>query len=102
MSAAVAHEVANTAAGRAGLFAAFLGCNPIAELLAPYHALPASRVSTPMLLTGKTFFPHLIHRATFHAGLVARGVRRNRGDDGHRVPWLPMFNPGRYGAADGD
>jgi MFS family permease len=50
------------------LFAAFLGYNPIAELLAPTGILvhlPASHVA---LLTGKHFFPQLIS-GPFHHGL---------------------------------
>jgi MFS family permease len=51
------------------LFAAFLGFNPLAELLGPsgvLHTLPASNAAT---LTGKQFFPHLIS-GPFHHGLV--------------------------------
>ncbi len=51
------------------LFAAFLGYNPIASLLAPsgvLNTLPANNVAT---LTGKNFFPNLIS-APFHSGLV--------------------------------
>jgi MFS family permease len=51
------------------LFAAFLGYNPIAQLLGPTGALdhlPAANVAT---LTGKEFFPQLIS-APFHHGLV--------------------------------
>ncbi len=51
------------------LFAAFLGFNPMAQLLGPTGALdslPAHNVST---LTGKQFFPHLIS-GPFHHGLV--------------------------------
>lgn len=51
------------------LFAAFLGYNPVRQLLAPAGALnrlPASHVS---VLTGKTFFPQLIAQP-FHHGLV--------------------------------
>ena len=53
----------------ASLFAAFLGYNPIRELLAPTGVLshlPASHVA---LLTGKAFFPTLISEP-FHHGLV--------------------------------
>jgi MFS family permease len=53
----------------ASLFAAFLGYNPIRQLLGPTGVLshlPASHVA---LLTGKTFFPQLIS-APFHHGLV--------------------------------
>jgi MFS family permease len=51
------------------LFAAFLGYNPVKELLGPTGALrhlPASHVAT---LTGKAFFPGLISQP-FHHGLV--------------------------------
>lgn len=51
------------------LFAAFLGYNPIAELLGPsgvLDSLPPANVST---LTGTDFFPHLIS-GPFHSGLV--------------------------------
>jgi hypothetical protein len=50
------------------LFAAFLGYNPIAELLAPSGALHQPGVNSAML-TGKEFFPHLIS-GPFHSGLV--------------------------------
>ena len=51
------------------VFAAMLGYNPVANLLAPsglLHTLPAANVAT---LTGKTFFPQLIS-APFHHGLT--------------------------------
>jgi MFS family permease len=51
------------------LFAAFLGYNPVKELLGPagvLNHLPASHVA---VLTGKTFFPQLISQP-FHHGLV--------------------------------
>ena len=51
------------------LFAAFLGYNPIKELLGPtgiLNHLPAANVA---VLTGKQFFPHLIS-GPFHHGLV--------------------------------
>src|SRR5262249_61102837 len=50
------------------LFAAFLGYNPVAQLLGPTGVLahlPASHVA---VLTGKQFFPQLIS-APFHHGL---------------------------------
>jgi MFS family permease len=67
VSAGVAHEVANLPPV-GSLFAAFLGYNPIAELLEPYHALHQPGVDAETL-TGQTFFPHLIAEP-FHAGLV--------------------------------
>ena len=51
------------------LFAAFLGYNPVKELLGPtgvLQHLPASHVA---VLTGRTFFPQLISQP-FHHGLV--------------------------------
>ncbi len=51
------------------LFAAFLGYNPIGELLGPSGALAGTRASTPTCCTGKTFFPQLITEP-FHSGLT--------------------------------
>jgi MFS family permease len=50
------------------LFAAFLGYNPIQQLLGPHvlAALPAANAAT---LTGRDFFPHLI-AGPFHTGLI--------------------------------
>ncbi|MEU9080222.1 MFS transporter [Kitasatospora sp. NPDC048538] len=50
------------------LFAAFLGCNPVRELLGPdlLGHLPAANAQT---LTGRQFFPQLI-AGPFHDGLV--------------------------------
>ncbi|MEV4756733.1 MFS transporter [Micromonospora sp. NPDC049559] len=50
------------------LFAAFLGYNPIQQLLGPaiLNTLPAANAHT---LTGREFFPHLIS-VPFHDGLV--------------------------------
>jgi len=50
------------------LFAAFLGYNPIQQLLGPHvlGALPAHNAAT---LTGRQFFPHLIS-GPFHDGLI--------------------------------
>jgi MFS family permease len=53
----------------ATLFAAFLGYNPLAELLGPtgvLQHLPAANAAT---LTGKEFFPSLIS-GPFHSGLI--------------------------------
>jgi MFS family permease len=95
VSAAVAHEVANTPPV-GSLFAAFLGYNPIAELLAPHDTLQQTGVNAEVL-TGKTFFPHLITEP-FHTGLVvvfvAAAVMMLVG------ALASMFNPGRYGASD--
>ncbi len=74
------------------LFAAFLGYNPIAELLAPSRALQQPGVNAEHL-TGKTFFPDLIS-GPFHSGLVVVFVAA-------AVMMLigvvaSVFNPGRY------
>ena len=50
------------------LFAAFLGYNPIGELLGPSGALHQPGVNAEVL-TGKTFFPQLITEP-FHSGLT--------------------------------
>jgi MFS family permease len=96
VSAAVAHDVANLPPV-GSLFAAFLGFNPIAELLAPSGALQQSGVNADVL-TGKTFFPHLITQP-FHSGLVvvfaAAAVMMVLG------LIASMFNPGRYADAPG-
>jgi MFS family permease len=51
------------------LFAAFLGYNPIAQLLGP-HALHALSAHDQAVVTGPAFFPHLIS-APFQSGLHA-------------------------------
>ncbi|WP_431235681.1 MFS transporter [Mycolicibacterium psychrotolerans] len=95
VSASVAHEVANLPPV-GSLFAAFLGYNPIGELLAPYNALHQPGVNTEVL-TGQTFFPNLITEP-FHSGLVvvfgAAALMMVIG------AIASMFNPGRYGAAE--
>ena len=97
MSASVAHDVANLPPV-GSLFAAFLGYNPIAELLAPSHALQQPGVNADHL-TGKTFFPDLIS-GPFHTGLVvvfvAAAVMMLIG------ALASMFNPGRYAEVDED
>jgi MFS family permease len=50
------------------LFAAFLGFNPIQQLVGP-HVLGALPAANANVLTGKQFFPHLIS-GPFHQGLV--------------------------------
>ena len=64
---AVAHQVAGTPPV-ASLFAAFLGYNPMGELIPAdvLHALPPANAA---MLTGKTFFPGLMS-APFKHGLV--------------------------------
>jgi MFS family permease len=67
----VAPDIARDVAGLppvGSLFAAFLGYNPIAELLGPSGALQQPNVNAKVL-TGKEFFPDLIS-APFHSGLV--------------------------------
>jgi hypothetical protein len=89
--ASVAHDVAGLPPV-GSLFAAFLGYNPIAELLAPSHALQQPGVNADVL-TGTTFFPDLIS-GPFHAGLVvvfiAAAVMMIIG------AFASLLNPGRY------
>ncbi|MGU3436182.1 MFS transporter [Actinomycetes bacterium M1A6_2h] len=64
-------DVANTVAGLppvGSLFAAFLGFNPIQELLGPTGVLGQAGVNADVL-TGQSFFPDLIS-GPFHSGLV--------------------------------
>lgn len=91
VSATVAHEVANLPPV-GSLFAAFLGYNPMAELLEPYHALQQPGVNSGVL-TGQTFFPHLIIEP-FHAGLVVVFVAAAAMMVVGMV--ASLFNPGRY------
>lgn len=96
VSSDVAHQVANLPPV-GSLFAAFLGYNPIAELLGPSGALDAPGVDASVL-TGKTFFPQLI-TGPFHTGLtvvfIAAAVMMLIG------AVASMFNPGRYADAPG-
>jgi MFS family permease len=96
VSAGVANDVANLPPV-GSLFAAFLGYNPIAELLTPSGALHQPGVNTDVL-TGKTFFPHLITEP-FHSGLtvvfIAAAVMMVIG------LIASLFNPGRYADAPG-
>jgi MFS family permease len=71
----IAHGVSNADATRishlppvATLFASFLGYNPVATLLGPHvlNGLPAGQAQ---VLTGRSFFPHLIS-SPFHTALV--------------------------------
>ena len=94
--ASVAHDVANLPPV-GSLFAAFLGFNPIEQLLAPSGALQQPGVNADVL-TGKTFFPQLITEP-FHSGLVvvfiAAAVMMVLG------LVASIFNPGRYADAPG-
>jgi MFS family permease len=96
VSSDVAHQVANLPPV-GSLFAAFLGYNPIAELLGPSGALDAPGVDASVL-TGKTFFPQLITEP-FHTGLtvvfIAAAVMMLIG------AVASLFNPGRYADAPG-
>ncbi|WKG04356.1 MFS transporter [Mycolicibacterium sp. HK-90] len=96
VSSAVAHDVANLPPV-GSLFAAFLGYNPIAELLAPSHALQQPGVDADVL-TGQEFFPRLITEP-FHAGLtvvfLAAAAMMLIG------AVASMFNAGRYGTEPG-
>jgi MFS family permease len=69
-----AHGVAASAANSAShtppvsvLFAAFLGYNPVEHLLGP-HVLATLSASSRAVVTGRSFFPHLIS-SPFSAGL---------------------------------
>jgi hypothetical protein len=88
---ALAEQVA-TAPPVGSLFAAFLGYNPMAELLAPVGGLGQPGVNADVL-TGTTFFPNLIS-GPFHAGLVvvfgAAALTMVIG------AIASVFNPGRY------
>lgn len=79
------------------LFAAFLGYNPIAELLDPVGGLQQPGVNAEVL-TGTTFFPQLI-TGPFHAGLAvvfgAAAVMMVLG------AIASVLNPGRYAGAAG-
>ncbi len=66
VGAATAHRVAHLPPVSI-LFAAFLGYNPIQQLLGP-HVVAALSVHNRMVLTGRSFFPHLIS-APFRDGL---------------------------------
>ena len=89
--ATMAHQVASTPPV-SSLFAAFLGYNPMAELLAPFNGLTLPGVNAEVL-TGKTFFPELI-TGPFHSGLVvvfsAAAIMMVIG------AIASLFNPGRY------
>ena len=64
----IAHEVAKLPPV-SSLFAAFLGTNPVAHLLAPTGVLATLPSETVATLTGTRFFPQLI-AASFHDGLA--------------------------------
>ncbi|SEB27121.1 MULTISPECIES: MFS transporter [unclassified Mycobacterium] len=96
----VSADVAQQVAGLppvGSLFAAFLGYNPIAELLAPFHTLQQPGVNAGTL-TGQTFFPQLITEP-FHSGLVvvfgAAAIMMLLG------AVASMFNPGTYATEPG-
>ena len=74
-SGLVAHGVSHADAARvaqlppvATLFASFLGFNPVATLLGP-HALSTLPAGQANVVTGRSFFPHLIS-GPFHSALV--------------------------------
>jgi EmrB/QacA subfamily drug resistance transporter len=64
----VAHHVAHLPPVTS-LFAAFLGTNPVTQLLAPTGVLATLPTQTVATLTGDRFFPELI-AASFHDGLA--------------------------------
>jgi MFS family permease len=65
---AIAHQIGQ-APPVASLFAAFLGYNPVHQLLAPTGVLAHLSSAQVGVLTGKQFFPQLIS-GPFHHGLV--------------------------------
>jgi MFS family permease len=65
---AIAHQIGQ-APPVASLFAAFLGYNPVHQLLAPTGVLAHLPPDQVAVLTGKRFFPELI-TGPFHHGLV--------------------------------
>ncbi len=65
---AIAHKIGSLPPV-GSLFAAFLGYNPVSELLGPTGVLNHLPPGHAALLTGRTFFPQLISQP-FHHGLV--------------------------------
>jgi hypothetical protein len=65
---AIAHEIGQ-APPVASLFAAFLGYNPVHQLLSPTGVLAHLPTDQVSVLTGRQFFPELIS-GPFHHGLV--------------------------------
>jgi MFS family permease len=65
---AIAHQIGSLPPV-GSLFAAFLGYNPVHELLGPTGVLGHLPAHNAAVLTGKTFFPQLISQP-FHHGLV--------------------------------
>jgi MFS family permease len=89
---AVAHQLAGTPPV-GSLFAAFLGYNPIAQLLGSSGVLQQPGVNAAVL-TGKDFFPDLIS-GPFHTGLVVVFLAAAlMMAIGAAASWV---NPGRYG-----
>src|SRR5260370_27252333 len=90
---AIAHQVGQ-APPVSSLFAAFLGYNPVHQLLAPTGVLahlPAAQVG---VLTGRQFFPQLIS-GPFHHRLV---IVFSMAMAGLVIPAFPSLLPGgRYG-----
>ncbi len=64
----IAHQIASLPPV-GSLFAAFLGYNPVHQLLGPTGVLSHLPAANTAVLTGKTFFPQLISQP-FHHGLV--------------------------------
>jgi MFS family permease len=68
VSSAIAHQVA-ALPPVSSLFAAFLGVNPVQNLLGPTGVLATLPPANQAILTGTQFFPNLIS-VPFHDGLV--------------------------------
>ena len=98
MSASVAHDVANTAAGGQSVRGVPRATTRSPSCWHRRHALQQPGVNADHL-TGKTFFPHLITEP-FHSGLivvfVAAAIMMLLG------ALASMFNPGRYAEVDED
>jgi MFS family permease len=65
---AIAHHIGSLPPV-SSLFAALLGVNPLAHLLAPSHVLVSLPAANQQTITGREFFPNLIS-GPFHQGLV--------------------------------
>jgi hypothetical protein len=107
--AAAAHRVAHLPPISI-LFAAFLGYNPIKQLLGP-HMLAALSAHTRAAVAGRSFFPHLIS-SPFQSGLrealafaviaclVAAGASLLRGGQYHHADEPPAPDAGETLKAD--
>jgi hypothetical protein len=109
--AAIAHQ-AGALPPVSSLFAAVLGVNPVQHLLAAGRALSSLSPAHQRILTGRTFFPHLISEP-FHHGLLVvfavstalsalaavasllRGGRYRQAEGGHADDRAPVIRETR-------